>query len=543
MNLIDQILTHLDIDAGQWRALVGLSYKVLKRKRPAISSKKGSSVNGLWIGLFFYGFMGVIFIPMIVLPAKTAGIASFFLLDIILIFIASMILLEFGASIVYPEDISVLSPRPISSRTYFASRMTIVVFVILLYAVALGGPSVVAFCVKFGIISALAWAFTLVCAGLATGMLMILIYTTAARYAKPSRIQHIMGYTQLFLSFIVYGGYGVFLEKMRGIVAMASPDQWSLLLPTSWFASIVATASGDWTIANIVGSSISILTSAALFFFIAGRISLTYSETVAEAAIGTASPAPSPKRRRSAFHFFRRAEDRAIAMLISRQFRHDVKFKMSVLAILPLTLFYLYQGIQGGKGISDPFSTNVALTEFGSSILLYVAMILFPVFLKYNIIQNDMHEAAWIFFASPVDRGKVMLSVRRVLIRAFVLPYLGMISLVFLWFFENPLHVIMHMAVVFFICDVFLSVLFFFNPALPFSLPREVGEINNTVLSSMIIGPIIVLALMAIFIKLLYPALWSYLAGVAALLILSFLLRHLLEKRLKKEGEQLEFLG
>ena len=49
---------------------------------------------------------------------------------------------------------------------------------------------------------------------------------------------------------------------------------------------------------------------------------------------------PDSKPNRSGVHFFRRPEDRAVAMLIARQFRYDVKFKMAVLSILPLTVFY-----------------------------------------------------------------------------------------------------------------------------------------------------------------------------------------------------------
>lgn len=544
MKLTDRMLAQLDIDARQWRALVGLSWKMQKRMSSAIKMKKDSSANKLWLVLFIYGLMGLMFLPMIVLPARTAGIASFFILNVMLTFIALMILLEFGSSIVCPEDIAVLSPRPVSSRTYFASRMTMVVIVILIYAAALGGPSAFVFCFRFGMITALSLAFTIVIAGLTTGMLVILIYTTALKYISPSRIKNIIGYIQLSLTFVVYGGYGIFMEKMRGVVAATSPDSLLLIIPTSWFASMVNIASGDWTIADVAGSLLSVLVFAALCYLIVGRISLTYSEDVIEAAIAPTSRAQAARPwRRPAFHLFRRAEDRAIAMLIIRQFRHDFKFRMSVLGILPLTFFYIYYGMQGESGLADPFSMNVSLAQMGSSILLYLAIIIFPVILKGEIIHNDMYEASWIFFASPVDRGRVMTSVRRVLIRAFVLPYLLIISAVFLWSFRNPLHVVMHMVIVFLVSDMFLLVLFFFKPALPFSMPREVGSMSATLFTSMIFGPLLVMVLMGIFIEFLYPALWSYLVGVAALLIVSFVLRYLLERRLKKEGEQLEFLG
>jgi len=542
MNVIDRILSRLDIDPRQWRALVGMPFKLLKRRKSAFSSNDRSSANNLWVGLFIYGVMGIMFANMIA-TVKTAGVASFFVLNFILIFIAMSILLEFGVAIVYPEDISVLGHRPISSRTYFASKMAIVIAAILLYATLLGGPSVVTFLVKFGIAPAFALFFAIISGSLSTGMLMIIIYTVLVRYTKPEKVQNIMGYTQLLFSFIFYGGYIMLPGKAHEFFAAATPGAWTIILPTSWFASIVSLVSGEWTMVNVTGCSLSIFMFMGIFYLIGGRISLTYSDTIAKAAIPIASLALAAKRRRFDFHFFRRAEDRAIAMLIIRQFRYDVKFKMAILSILPLIVLYLYQGLQGGKGICDPFLVNITMEKFGASTLLYLAVILFPALLKKEITQNDIYQASWVLFASPVDRGNVMLSVYRMLIRAFVLPYIIIIALIFLWFYKNPLHVFMHVMVLFLFCDIFLLILFFIKPALPFSLPREIGDRITAFMITISVGSIFFLALMAMFAKLLYPALWTYLTGVAVLLSISLLLRYLLEKRLKKVGEQLEFQG
>jgi ABC-2 type transport system permease protein len=547
MKLTDRMLTRMDIDPGQWRTLVRMTFKLLGRNKSAITyrtkSKGRIASKGLWLGFIIYGIMGIM-LAVAVATAKSAGIASFFLLNVILPLIAMSMLLEFVTIIVYPEDISILGYRPISSRTYFAAKASTVIMGILSYAASLGGPSVIAFLFKFGIRSAIAWIFTTVCGSLSVAMLMIIIYSMLVRHVRPENVRNIMGYTQLLFSFVAYGGY-VLLPGLghKYIASAATPGAWTITLPTSWYASVVAIAAGEFTSINLFEASLAVIFTVILAWIIVDRISLVYSETVAGAAIQSSGPDTIAKPGRSGFHLFRRPEDRAVAMLIARQFRYDVKFKMAVLSILPLTVMYIFMGLQEGKSLIDPFSVNFKMSGSGPSMFLYFAMILFPVTIRGAIIHNDMYEASWIFFATPIDRGRVMLSAYRILVRTFVLPYLAVIALIFLWFFRNPMHVLMHMAVLFLSCEIFLLILFLYKPALPFSMPRETGDNVTGILVVMLVGSVFFIGLIAIFMNFLYLTLKAYLIGVGSLLAISVFLKVVLEKRLKTRGRQLEFVG
>jgi hypothetical protein len=331
--------------------------------------------------------------------------------------------------------------------------------------------------------------------------------------------------------------------KVQAVLASAEPAKWMTLVPTSWFAAVVSLAWGQWTVSNLVGCLLAAFTVAILSWLVIGRISLSYAESAVNATTASASSPAGSRPLRRPFGFLRRPEDRAIALLVLRQFRYDVKFKMSILAILPLTILYLYIGLEKGRGIPDPFAGGVQAGDYSSSTLLYVAMILFPAILKNEIIRNDMYESAWVFFAAPVSRGEVILSVKRMLLSAFVLPYLAVLSLVFLWYIGNPIHVFLHLLVLALSCNIFLQVLFLFRPALPFSLPRTVGDRNTTTLAVMIGGPLLFLVIIGLFVSLLYPSPATYAAGVGALVLLSYLLERRLRKRVTVAGEALEFAG
>ncbi len=539
--IIDRILDSLDIDARQWKAIVGVSWHSLQRRRSPMYAHARSALKGLWLGLVMYCAMGIMF-AVVAMAAPSAATAAFFLLNFVMVFVASVVLLESGSSIVSPEDLLILGPRPVSSRTYFAARMAVVVVLVLVYDGALGLPAAVTLTARFGIIVGLAWILAMVLAGLSVGLFMVMIYTTALRYGKSGRVKNVMGYVQLLLSFAIYGGYGMLSQKMRDYLSTLSLAQWTVLLPSRWFASIVQLGSGDWSSFALAGSLLSVLVVIGLVRLVSGQVSMTYLDDVTEAATPVRTALPTA-RRRIGLSIFWRGDDRAIAMLVFRQFRNDLKFRMAVLAIVPLTILYLYQGLTSGGAFADPFLAEPSDREYASSMLVYIAMILFPAILKDEILRNDMYEAAWVFFAAPVHRGDLILSVRRILMTCFILPYLFFVSLIFLWFYGSVLHVLMHLLVLALCCDIYLVVLSQVRPALPFSLPRSVGERSFNMMAVLVLGSIFFLGILGIFMKLLYRTPGLYLGGVALLVVTSLLLRRMFRERTWKAGERLEFLA
>jgi hypothetical protein len=248
-------------------------------------------------------------------------------------------------------------------------------------------------------------------------------------------------------------------------------------------------------------------------------------------------------QRRWLIDILRRPEDRAIAALIGRQFRYDVKFKMAVLAILPLTALYVYQGLQSGGRIYDPFVSPLDLAQMGNASLVYIALIMFPAILKDEIGKSDSFQAAWVFFASPADRTALVLSVRRVLTFYFLVPYLMLLGCIFSFGFSSFLHVLMHLLVLFLASQIPLQFMFLIAPQLPFSMPRGVGDRISLMTFVMVLGPIIMLVLLFLFSRYVYGSATSYIAGTAFLAALVYLLERLLGIRVARKVGRLEFVG
>ncbi|HTY57175.1 MAG TPA: hypothetical protein VMF59_00095 [Bacteroidota bacterium] len=544
--IIDSLLTMAGIDPVQWRALVRASYLRLRRNPASVkglrtgNSSRAASFVALLVSYAVVGFLFA-FVPW---GKDDPSIAASIVLIPTSFFIASIILLEFGATIISPEDYAVLSVQPISSRTYFAARVSVVIFLTLLFAGVLNLPSAVSLGIHRGPLEALVWVFAASANAVATGLGMVLLYAGALRVIPYRRLMALMAYLQMSISFLIYGGFGLLSSRISGFmsgISMTEPWWWNFLPPV-WFASWTGIAAGIWTPEYLVFSFCGVVLLGALLPAAASKISLTYAESISRAAV-TESLRRPPLRLKGFVSLLKRSEDRAIAMLIARQFRYDIKFKMTVLGIIPLTALYVYQGLHGGGRFYDPFRSGIDLRGMAGSSLLYIAIILFPGILKDEIGRSDNFQAAWVFFTTPADRTTLVLAVKRVLTVYFLVPYLVLLGFVFYYFFRNILHVVMHEVVVLLASQLLLQIAFLISPRLPFSAPRGVGEKIGLTTFIVLIGPLLLLAMLTFFSRYFYINALSYAVGTSALAMLVAIVERLLRIRVSRKVGGLEFAG
>jgi hypothetical protein len=238
---------------------------------------------------------------------------------------------------------------------------------------------------------------------------------------------------------------------------------------------------------------------------------------------------------------FQRDEDRAIAALIRSQFKHDTRFRIGILAIIPLTILYILMGLRGGGRLFDPF--NPDWKSLGNSSLLYFVIVLFPMTIKQAVTHSESYLASWIFFVAPAEKARLVIAVKNILFWFFVVPYLCILGLVFLYYFQNIIHVLMHMLVLFLFSYAFLQVYLLVNPQMPFSVPRQLGERVTLLGTVMILGPIVLIGLLLGFSFFVYQNTGVYIASVVSMALLLLLMERLLVLRISRKLARLEFRG
>ncbi len=310
----------------------------------------------------------------------------------------------------------------------------------------------------------------------------------------------------------------------------------------SWYSSLLDLVGGRFNVLSVMAAGLGVFFFAGIIPFVLSKISLTYAESLSDAStVPEENQAGQSAASQKVSAFFQRDEDRAIATLIRAQFKHDTRFRLGILAIVPLTILYLFMGLRGGGKLFDPF--NPDWKSLANSALIYFVIVLFPMTIKEAVTRSESYLASWIFFVTPAEQTRLVLSVKKILFWFFVVPYLGVLGLVFLYYFQNVLHVLMHLLVLLLFSYSFLQVYLLVNPQMPFSVPRQLGERASMLGAVMVLGPVVLIGLLLGFSFFVYKNTGVYVLVVTLLGLFTLLLEKLLVRRISRKLARLEFRG
>src|SRR5690606_34027822 len=231
--------------------------------------------------------------------------------------------------------------------------------------------------------------------------------------------------------------------------------------------------------------------------------------------------------------WFRAGEARAVAILVRSQFRNDLRFRMGVFAIIPLTLIYLIMGV------SDAREAGAATPDLS---LVSVAILIFPTMLRSNLAASDAFRASWIYFATPADRARLIRSARDILAVFFLLPYLALAGVTLTLLVDDPLWLLEYLAMAGLSSFLMLFVATLLSPELPFDQPHEKMQETSRVIFVMILAGVVGILLMKL-VDWLYGNPVALATAFAAVIAASVLVGRLTRTRIERQAEGLEFLG
>jgi hypothetical protein len=344
---------------------------------------------------------------------------------------------------------------------------------------------------------------------------------------------------------MVYGGYFVFARffqdsALRSFVVVKTPLV--LLFPGTWYASYLELAAGRTGLMEWIPALLTLVLAGALAAGLGSRLSLDYSERLgaltSAAAPRGSTAAREPATTRWARHLFRTGEARAMALLIRSQFTNDQRFRMAVLSIIPLTLLYVFMGVQDGA-LGDPFDRRA--DRSGPSLVIF-AVLMFPSMLKMSVTHSDTFRASWIFFSSPANRMQLVRSAKNVLVAFFLVPYLLFVLAVYLYYVPRPLHVAVHLTLLGLVSHFCLQFMIFMDPDLPFSKPPMKGRATMTMFM-LIFTIIFFVAFFQALAPRMYQSLPLTLAGFVAVLGASALVDLFTRARVERQMRSAEFEG
>jgi len=537
--MLNRAIRALGVDPVQWRVLVATYLRMDFRAGggAARQNARGGTRGHPLIGVAILTAMGGAMFAVLAARIPDVLVSATLLTTYGAVNTAMLLLVDFTGLVVSPDDYVVLGHRPVSSRTYFAARLaSILAYIGILGAMLALLPSITyAFWSGLGVAGFIAtFAAVLLCDGCAT-VIIITVYVVLLTHVHPHRLRRAFSYLQLVSMMGFYVAYYLSIEGFQDsfLFRLSFEDRpWMWVNPAAWFAALIRITAADAPRAAWTAATVAAAIAIACIPLAAGRLSLEYAQRLSET---TVAGEPSA-RRRIRLPGFRHSESHAVALLVAAQFRFDQRFRMAILGIVPLILFYLLLGLHQGA-LQDPFAPEGSTA---AGVPLYMAVVFMPLTLHASLQYSDSWRAAWIFFATPASAARLIVAAKNFVAIFFLGGYLLLLAGIWSYSYERVWHAFFHAAVIGLLAHMLLQLTVMLRPALPFAAePRKI-ERSARLYGVLFFGSLVA-AIVPTFLPMVYARQSLTTAVVALLIAMTAALEYVLRLRLAEAIDDLEF--
>ncbi|BCS35343.1 hypothetical protein TBR22_A45700 [Luteitalea sp. TBR-22] len=516
----------LGIDAVQWRALVWVSFTTdvrnIKGTGIRLARAAAGSLGGALLSQLLYG--GFCAALITVLPNVFATSTIYYTL--LLTTIGLALLVDFTSVVLSPDDHVQLAPRPVDGRTFFVARLTSVVGFSLMLAAPFSLLPALAYLFRDGGGSIAAAVTSVVGAAMCAvlvPLLVILLFLALVQLIPAARLHRALGYLQFSLSFLFIGAFFLLSRSTRALDSLRLEKTAAAYLnPAAWFAAWIEIAERRATSLDWIAAAAPLALLVVAGALVRSRLSLAYADRLATMFVDR--PGATATRRPVPVLIFGPAHH-AVGLLAGAQFRTDQKFRLGVLGILPLTVIYLLAGFTEAEG--------PALMK-REPLLVYYAVLFFPVMLRQFLVYSEAWRGAWVFHAAPMPFEDLVVGLKNVVVARFLVPYLLLVIALLGWLYPRPpLELLMHGLVVGLISHALLAADLLVNPSLPFSQPTRQGARSFALL--LLMAPtMVIISTVPFWRPWLYAHAGRTVGGIAVLVVINVLLHETLLTRVAR---------
>ncbi len=466
--------------------------------------------------------------------------------------IASNIFMSFGSGFLSPDEAQIISLMPVSSETFFFSRLAVLICYTTIISLLLSiGPFIgLEFFLRsnLDLVHNLAFVLVTIVSGIAASMVVIVLYGFLMSKLGKERVSKVTGYVQFVGSFITAGSFVVLSQIQHRIdlhTVTLDSQPWIATFPSYWFASLATLGTGLTSTIHLPLALASIVWLAILAAASHVLLGKNYQTEVEELTASAKNFAKEKKADSDSTLYqittrlARSDEARAIFQVLRAQFRYDSKFRIQLLASLPPTFLYLLIAILQG-GIVDPFSGNWRGVIRAN--MFYVIAMLMPLISMQSIAQSENFKAAWIFFSSPIDRAKLLLAVRNAIVFSIIVPYMMLLAAI-LSYYMPIAHAIAHALVLAAIAGLIFQCYLMLNPKMPFAQQRRPNRGGFAMMTGIFLLVPIAMGLLGLVIYFGYSSQARFWPIFLLIVTISALLERAVHFRVRKKLDREEFEG
>ncbi|MCK5127104.1 MAG: hypothetical protein KAR42_12695 [candidate division Zixibacteria bacterium] len=410
--------------------------------------------------------------------------------------ISMQIMLEFGNTLITSEDYLIIAPHPVSSKTFFMSKIIHTILYVTALSVSISAVPAVAAGLKYKSIGVVFLVFIhfWVCNIFAAALIMN-IYTWVLKVIDRQRLERWLGYMHMVFIFSAYIGMNIIPRMFKHVLVDINVEDliWTKLLPSYWFGTWIKMAIDGWQLYHLLLGLLGIV-----LFLILGKIAVSYlSLSYAESLTKTGWNKKKKRHNKSSsiisriWRKYSNEEDRALLMLIRANFKHDIQFRIGVLSMVPLVIFYLvFSLISEGSNVRDPFAP-VEGTQGMTNIMFGIACIIAPYTLIGSLQASKQWKAAWVFFAAPLNRVNLIRAMERISNLLVTIPMAIFLSIILSFLYGSVLHAVLHTITLIVIALCALTLINVFSIKLPFAMDNTSNNWAGSVFKTMFVGMLV----------------------------------------------------
>lgn len=413
-------------------ALDGRNVNVLTGGAPPPEGQEHSSfVKSMWI----YAFVGLA--PALAMLSQGSLFAVMTLyFGIVLFILLTSLVSNFSGLLLEVRDRTILSTKPVTSRTISAAKLAHIAIHLTILCTALAGPGLALGAYRFGFAFFGVMVVSLVLLCMLAVCVTSLLYIAVLRYFDGEKLKDIIIMFQIFLMITMNLGFQLFNRTigLRGLAIYLEPAWWQIFVPPAYFAGLIsfvvgASRSRPYILLSLLGFAVPVL---AMWLHISvgsphiekylaklesSGSTARYRETTLTLLIQRVTRLIAPERIEGAFIRFAHAmltKERALKLQLYPQFAFGVALPF-IAGLLPTLGNEMSWG-----ALSDALRGGV-------NVLFIYAFLVAPVSMVRFIDYSESYRASWVYKALPLKNpGRAM----RGAMQGYLLSYLALPVLV-----------------------------------------------------------------------------------------------------------------
>jgi hypothetical protein len=420
------------IDYHQVRSIVAVKL-MMDGRRPMLSMGQASSNRSYYYALVIYLIFGLL-VSILIYTIPSVVITMTFIFAYIMVMTIMILITDFSSVLLDTSDNSIILPRPISSKTLLAARITHIILYIGLLTLALSLGSIIAVFIKYSFAGIIAFLLSLILCVLLSLTVTNALYLLIMRFTSEEKLKNTINYLQIFMTVLFMGSYQLMprlLGTLDSLETTFTFHWWTYLIPPVWFsATIEAFETLQFDLTHLLFVVIALGVPVLSIYYVSKFLAPLFTEKIQD--MGTDSHV-TPKSIKSEKSWADKigelitqpGPERSGYSLTSKAIVRDRKLKLKLypaigyFVVLAIVFLFRFNDNSGSvlEGLKE--GNSYLLLIYFSTFILYAAL--------FEVSFSDNFKSSWVFFSSPVNQPGYILkgSIKALLANLFIPIYLS----------------------------------------------------------------------------------------------------------------------